>query len=254
MWKIELKETGAAHPDIEVVFFVAEEPYCRGSSFFDFSRIKSKQAYVFDLTGAVGTIANEAPSILQFRYEINGKSAHAGFEPEKGISAIVAAAQAISKLTLGRIDENTTANIGTINGGTGKNIVPDSVVVEGEIRSLSHEKALSVVENIRKEFEETVESFGAGGSFTVDEVIKAYRVSREAEVIKRYERVMERLGYGKATVITTFGGSDNNNFNKHGIEGIVVSNAMNKVHTKDEFFYVDEFVKSAEIAVGLVTL
>lgn len=249
-----IKEKKLSHPDIEVVFFIAEEPYCRGSSAFDFSKVKAKKAYVLDLSGAVGTIANQAPSIVQFRAHVKGKSAHAGFEPEKGISAISVAALAISKLTLGRIDERTTANIGTISGGKGKNIVPEETVVEGEIRSLNHEKAQEVVENIRIEFQKAADILGASIEFDVQEMIKAYQVDQTASVITRYEKALTALGYGKPTIITTFGGSDNNLFHQNGIEGIVISNAMNAVHTTEEYFYIDEFVKSAEITLALATV
>ena len=247
-------ENNLPHPDIEVVFFTAEEPYCRGSSKFDFSQIRSKTAYVFDLDGKVGTIANAAPSIVQFELEITGKSAHAGFEPEKGISAISVAAGAISRIKTGRIDEETTANIGLISGGTGRNTVPGTVKVEGEVRSLNAEKAETVVEKIRDSFITACESFEAGLDFDSREMIRAYHINEEAPVVRRYERALESLGYGPARIITTFGGSDANVLNSHGISSIVVSNAMNSVHTTDEYFYMNELIKSAQIAVKLMTL
>ena len=93
-------------------------------------------------------MANRAPSIIQYEVTIKGKSAHAGFEPEKGISAIVAASKIISKLNLGRINSNTTANVGTITGGTGVNIVPESVTIKGEVRSFDKDEAWSIVKPI----------------------------------------------------------------------------------------------------------
>ncbi|MCR5330781.1 MAG: M20/M25/M40 family metallo-hydrolase [Lachnospiraceae bacterium] len=247
-----IREYNLAHTDIEVVFFVAEEPYCRGSSIFDYSWIRSKQAYVFDLDGKVGTIANRAPSIISFGARIEGKSAHAGFEPEKGISSIMAAALAISNIKSGRIDHETTANIGLISGGTGRNTVPESTCVEGEVRSLDAEKAHSVIETIRSEFLSAAQLYGAKVIFEAEEMISAYHVDETSPVIKRYEAVMKELGYGPATIVTTFGGSDNNSLNRHGIEGIVVSNAMNNVHTTGEFFYTEELIKSAGIALKLM--
>ncbi|MCR5767708.1 MAG: M20/M25/M40 family metallo-hydrolase [Lachnospiraceae bacterium] len=247
-----IKENALSHPDIEVVFFVAEEPYCRGSSVFDYSLIRSKQAYVFDLDGKIGTIANRAPSIISFKVMIEGKSAHAGFEPENGISSILVAALAISGLETGRIDCETTANIGLIKGGTGRNIVPGSTVVEGEVRSLNASKARALIKKYRSGFAAAAEKFGAKIIFEAEEMISAYSVSKNAQVIKRYEKALKELGYGPAELITTFGGSDNNSLNRHGIEGIVVSNAMNNVHTTGEYFFTGELVKSAEIAVRLM--
>lgn len=248
-----IKENQLPHPDIEVAFFVAEEPYCIGSSVFDYSVIKSKKAYVLDLDGPVGRIANAAPSIIQFEIKIEGKSAHAGFEPEKGISSITAASKAIERLKLGRIDESTTANIGKIIGGSGKNVVPGVTYVEGEVRSLDNSKALSVIRNIKETFENAAKEMGAHVTFESKEMVRAYKVEVESQTVKAYTAALASLGYGEPEIITTFGGSDNNNFCMHGIEGIVISNAMNAVHTTNEYFYIDDFVKSTEIIIKLAT-
>lgn len=249
-----IKEDNIAHPDIEVIFFVAEEPYCRGSSHFDFSKVKSKTAYVLDLSGEVGVAATRAPSIIYFRLEVKGRAAHAGFEPEKGISAIEVAAAAISRLKLGRIDDITTANIGIIKGGNGINIIPDNLYLEGEVRSLVHQNALGVLNSIKETFEGVSMKFGAAVSINVEERIHAYNIDLDSDVVKRYDEALKSLNYGKAKYITTFGGSDNNVLNLHGIKGIVISNAMNDVHTTNEYFSIKEFVKSANITLKLMTL
>lgn len=248
-----IKENNLSHPDIEVVFFVAEEPFCNGSSLFDFKKLKSKYAYVLDLSGKVGTIAVSAPTIVTLNFKINGKAAHAGFEPEKGISAILAFSNFISKLKLGRIDFETTFNIGTINGGSGKNIIPDLVVAEGEIRGMNDEKIDSLLKNIENVLDRETKALGASYSLTYKKDIKAYRINKDHYLVSRYKEVLNELNYGDAIIIDTFGGSDNNNFNLNGIEGVVISNAMNDVHTTHEFFLVDEFVKSAKILLKLVT-
>lgn len=246
-----IREQNLPHPDIEVLFFAAEEPYCRGSSVFDFSKVRARMGYVLDLDGRVGRIANRAPTILQFRAEIIGKSAHAGFAPEEGVSAISAAALAISRLRLGRIAPNATANVGTIHGGTGRNVVPGCAVAEGEIRSSEDACAKAIADEIHRTFAWAAEQFGASLRFTVDEMVKAYYVPETSAVIRRYADAYGKLGYGKPEIVSTFGGSDNNLLNQHGIEGIVISNAMNKVHTVEEYFSMDEFVRSAEIVLML---
>ena len=248
-----IKENDLQHPDIEVVFFAAEEVYCVGSSGFDYSLIRSRMAYVLDLDGPVGRIANRAPSIIQFETTVLGKSAHAGFEPEKGVSAISIAARAIDRLKTGRIDGETTANIGIINGGTGKNVVPEAVRLEGEVRSLNDARAQEITETIRREFEKAAEEFGGKAVFRERKMITAYVTDPGSKTVRAYREAIHFLGYGEAELVTTFGGSDNNNLCLHGIEGVVISNAMNKVHTMDEYFYIDEFVKSAEIVVKLAT-
>lgn len=248
-----IKEMELPHPDIEVVFFIAEELYCKGSKVFDYNRIKSKYAYTLDIDGRVGRVANRAPSIIQYEVTVEGKSAHAGFEPEKGVSAIVAASNIISKLRLGRINSNTTANVGTINGGTGVNIVPELVTIKGEVRSLDKDEASAVVESLRRQFEEGAIENGVRVTFVSEEMVRAYKVAEDSFVIKKYAKALEKLGYGEPDIITSFGGSDNNNFCLHGIEGAVLSNAMNNVHTVSEYFYLDELVKSAEIVLELAT-
>ena len=248
-----IKENNLPHPDIEVVFFVAEEPYCKGSGLFDFSKLKGKYAYVFDLAGKVGSAAISAPSIVSIKITINGVSAHAGFEPEKGISAIVILSNIISRLKLGRIDEKTTVNIGTMHGGLGKNIVPNKVTCEGEIRGMSDKKINDIISEIDTIIKEEVNKYGVSYELDVEENIKAYEIGHDSFTVKRFSSVLRDLGYGEPILVNTFGGSDNNSFNKHGIEGIVVANAMNDVHTTHEFFSIDEFVKSAKIALGLIT-
>ena len=248
-----IKEKELPHPDIEVVFFIAEELYCKGSKVFDYSKLKSRYAYTLDIDGKVGRVANRAPSIIQYEVTVEGKSAHAGFEPEKGVSAIVAASNIISKLRLGRINSNTTANVGTINGGTGVNIVPELVTIKGEVRSLDKDEASAVVESLRRRFEEGAIENGVRVTFVSEEMVRAYKVAEDSFVIKKYAKALEKLGYGEPDIITSFGGSDNNNFCLHGIEGVVLSNAMNNVHTVSEYFYLDELTKSAEIVLELAT-
>ena len=147
-------DSGKPHKKIEILFTIGEELYVKGSDVFDYSKIEAKQAYVLDLSGTVGAAARRAPSIISIKAEVKGKAAHAGFEPERGIHAIAVAAEAVTRLSMGHVDEDTTFNIGTINGGTATNIVPDSCVVTGEIRSYDHNKALEHVKNTEKIFAE----------------------------------------------------------------------------------------------------
>ena len=248
-----IKENNLSHPDIEIIFFVAEEEFCKGSSVFDFSIVKSKYAYVFDLSGKVGNIAISAPSIISFEIVINGKASHAGFEPEKGISSILVGALAISRIKTGRINEDTTLNIGTINGGSGKNIIPERTIISGEIRSMNHVYALELVNDLKNVFTEEANKFNATIDFKYIENIYAYRIKEDDLVIKKYIEAIKKLGYENPKLINTFGGSDNNNFNKNGIHGIVVANAMNNIHTTDEYFELEEFYKATEICIALAT-
>ncbi|MFQ9393276.1 MAG: peptidase dimerization domain-containing protein [Lachnospiraceae bacterium] len=180
--------SGKPHRDIEVLFPIAEEVYTKGTRVFDFSKIRSKEAYVLDLSGPVGSAAVQAPSLISFVLTIHGKAAHAGFEPEKGIHAVTAAALAIARLPQGHVEEDTTLNIGLIRGGTATNIVPESCIVEGEIRSYSHEKALSYMEAVRRVFREEAEKSGGSLEDEVSINLVAYHTGEEEASVKNFRR------------------------------------------------------------------
>ena len=245
-----IKENNLPHPDIEVLFPIAEEPYAQGSRLFDYSKIKAKQAYVLDLSGPVGRAAVAAPSIISLRIQVEGKAAHAGFCPEEGIHAIGIAASAITQVPHGHIDADTTVNLGTIQGGTARNIVPDSCIITGEIRSMEHEKALAQAEKIRQIFEQEAKREGGKAEVTITEEFRAYRIGQDEPVVIRFQKACEELGLS-GNLEDTFGGSDNNHFTAHGIRGIVVANAMNEVHTTKEYTDCQELEKAAELTLKL---
>lgn len=241
-----LRENNIPHRSIEILFPIAEEPYIKGSKIFDYSMIKSKEAYVLDLSGKVGRAAYTAPSIISFKAIIKGKASHAGFAPEEGIHAIAIAAKAISKMKFGRVDEDTTINIGTISGGEATNIVPEVCKLEGEVRGFSHEIAMGYLTELKTILEN--EATEAGANLEWEEFINcvAYKTDIHGKVAKRYIGACKKFGI-EAEFVKTFGGSDHNSFAPHGIEGIVLSNAMNKVHSCEEYTEVDELVLSTEL-------
>lgn len=247
-----IKEKGLPHRSIEVLFTIAEEAYIRGSEVFDYSKIQAKEAYVLDLSGPVGMAALKAPTLISFTAVFKGKAAHAGFAPEEGIHAVSVAAKAITAIRQGRIDEETTVNIGTIKGGIARNIVPENCILEGEIRSLRHDKSLAEVEKIRKIFKETADKAGAGLEFETSFGCIAYEVDINHPVVRRFEKVCRDLGY-KTTYVSTFGGSDNNNFARHGITGIVLACGMNQVHSCKEYTHVEELKRCSNITLKLMT-
>lgn len=247
-----MKENNLPHGDIEVLFPVAEENYGKGSQLIDYSKIKSKQAYVFDLSGEIGLAATAAPTLLSFEIKVKGKNAHAGFCPQLGINAIEIAAHAISRLKQGWIDDETTVNIGKISGGKQTNIVSDECVVSGEIRSLKDHKALAEWNSLKTIFEGITAGYGGSLEITVEKQIEAYEIDDGEEVVERFKRVCRSLGL-KGAAQYTLGGSDNNHFVKGGIRGIVVACGMNEVHTPNEFTTEDALEKSALLALGLIT-
>lgn len=249
-----IKEDGREHGDIEVIFPIAEEPYAQGSRVFDYSKVKSKLAYVFDLSGKIGTAALAAPSIISFRIKIYGKSAHAGFCPQEGIHAISVAAKALQGFSNGWVNDNTSLNFGTITGGTARNIVPDYVEISGEIRSLVHEDALRQMEAVREAFENTAREAGAKADVESTTEFQAYRIDKAEEVVQRYLRACEKVGIDEPELIETFGGSDNNHLTEHGIRGIVAASAMQEVHTTKEYTTVQDLMKTAQLALTLAVI
>lgn len=236
----ELEEEKAELPSLEILLFIGEEKHLKGSAVFDYSKVKSRESYILDLSGPVGTAANQAPTLVDFQITVQGRAAHAGFAPEKGVHAIGIAARALSRLELGRVGQDMTVNIGHIEGGEkATNIVPAHCCLLGEIRSYSHEKALAQMEKIRRIFEE--EACEAGGScqvnFTVP--IHAYRVPETRPCIIRFRKVCERLGLS-GDLLPTFGGSDQSNLSCHGIEGLVLASAMEQVHSCGEYTTIQE--------------
>ena len=249
-----IQEKNLPHADIEVLFSVAEEPYCKGAKAFDYGKIKSKIAYVLDSGGELGTAAIAAPTILSVNVKIYGKSAHAGFAPHEGINALTAAVNALHQIAVGRVSAEETVNFGTITGGIQKNVVPDFVEITGEIRSSLHEKAVLKAERIKSVFTAEAEKSGAQAEVTVTEEIRAYKISEEEEAVKRFKRAANELGISNPVLREVFGGSDNNSFVRNGIRGIVVANPRSNAHTKQESTTVEGLHQSAQITLKLMTI
>lgn len=246
-----LEETDAVHPDIEILFTAAEEPYCQGSRLFDFGNFHSKTACILDMSGEVGTVALAAPCIYSLYIWIHGKSAHAGFCPEEGVHAIHIAAKAVSILPYGRVEEDTTLNLGMIEGGSGKNIVPGEVYLTGEIRSMDSKKAEYWAGRVRETFEKCAEEAGGRGDFLAEKEFDAYRVKKDSYTPRMLKKAAGRLGV-KMRFVETFGGSDNNHFHSNGIEGVVLANAMEEVHTVREYTDLSQMAVCVELLLELI--
>lgn len=247
-----LKENGISHRSVELVFPVAEETYSQGGRFFDYQKLRAKEAYVLDLSGPVGAAAVQAPSIVSFRIHVKGRSAHAGFAPEEGIHAIRAASEAVSKLKLGRIGTEATRNIGMIQGGTARNIIPDSVVLDGEIRSYCHEEAMKLLEETKRVFQAAAKKNGARVIVDFEVQIKAYQTDKDDPVTQRFLKVCREMGIDPE-LKSTFGGSDHNIFADRGIRGIVLSCGMQQVHTTEEFICLEDLYLGTALVMGLMT-
>lgn len=247
----QAKEKGIPHRDVEVLFCVAEEMYTVGSRAFDFSQIRSREAYVLDLSGDVGAAANQAPSLISFEIKITGKAAHAGFEPEKGIHAIAVMSQIIGSIPQGHLNEQTTCNIGTIQGGTGTNIVPESCVACGEIRSFSHKEALDCLTRICEMVQQIAAQNQAAGEVIHTVHLVAYQISEKSPAVYHFQKACEKLGL-EGRLTATFGGSDNNTFAEHGIEGLVLSCGMEKAHSVQEYMEEEQLIAGTALVTELI--
>lgn len=247
-----LKEKNIPHRTVEILITTGEELYCKGANAFDYSKVRSKEAYALDLSGKIGAAAYAAPTLISFSASVKGKAAHAGFYPEKGINSIQAAAKAIARLSQGRIDENTTANIGVFAGGTGTNIVPEACTAKGEIRSLNHEIAMKLLKEYHEIFQEEAEKARAALEWEEKLNIIAYETDLGGKAAENYRKAVEKTGL-EPEFEKTFGGSDNNAFAQHGIEGLVIATSMNQVHSCSEYCSIPEIRQVSEILVNLCT-
>ncbi len=245
------KASGKAHRPIEVLISVAEETYCQGASLFDFSQVQARDSYVLDLTGPVGSAARRAPSLVSFRAHVQGRAAHSGMEPEKGINAIAIMAQILTRIPQGHLDEETTCNVGMINGGRMINIVPDSCTIQGEVRGYDHEKVMSVVEDIATLVEQQCRVKGAKSNFDYTIHIHSYETSTASSAVRRFQDACKMLGLS-GELTQTFGGSDQNPLSQHGIQGLVLSNGMYKMHTVEEYTTIEDLYQGSLLVAGLI--
>ncbi|WP_022770496.1 M20/M25/M40 family metallo-hydrolase [Butyrivibrio sp. NC2007] len=242
------------HVPIEFLFTPAEETYTVGASSFDYSVVKAKKAFVPDCSGDFGVYSSQEPTLIYFEITVKGKSAHAGFEPENGINSIAAAASAISRIKQGWVNDHTSLNFGTIEGGTVSNAVSAKVLIKGEIRSAVHEDALAAFENVRKVFEEETAAIGASLEFFSDIRLKAYKAneSETGSALELYNKALSAIGE-RSFPKKSFGGSDNNVLVRNGIDGLCIYNAMHEIHTVNEYTTVDELVKTTQLVKNIMT-
>ena len=246
-----LKENNIPCGDIEIVFSICEEIGLQGAKNLNISELKSQIGFVLDAGGRVGKIITTAPSQNSLKIIIHGKSAHAGANPEEGINAIQVAGFALSGMNLGRIDEETTANIGVISGGKATNIVPDKVTLKGEVRSRNEEKLEKYTEKLKKITEDTAQKFKAKAEIKVNEEFQCYNLSPDDQAVKIAIKAVKDIGL-EPTLCPTGGGSDANVFNKKGLPSVVLAVGMEKAHTLEEYILIKELKNTAECILSII--
>lgn len=256
-----LQEERIAHGELEIVFTICEEIGLQGARHLDVSRLRARTGLVLDSSNP-DRLITRAPAANRVKFNIRGLEAHAGVCPEKGINAIRIASEAIAGMRLGRLDEETTANIGTIEGGNAINIIPSSVTVHGEARSHDEAKLKAQTDHMISCFEEaaaraelTVDGATQRGQVTC-QVLRDYDrlfIPEEARVVQLVRQAARTLGR-EMTLWRTGGASDANILCTKGLEVANVGTGQREVHTLREYLVLDDMVRSAELILETLKL
>ena len=248
-----IKEDGTPHVSFEIAFTREEEIGLVGARNLDFSKISAKEAVIFDGEGPPSQITSASPTYVGFDIEITGRAAHAGVEPEKGLSAIRIATELMARLPQGRLDDETTFNIGTIEGGSVRNAVPENTLVTGEFRSRNletldgvHLQLMEAIEEVRRMFPEAVIEDHVHTEF------ESYNLTEDDPATKRVMSTLRTLGL-EPTLRPSGGGTDGNIFRQRGISAVVVGMADHNMHTVREYVTISDLVDAAHLCETLLT-
>lgn len=246
-----LTENGTEHGDIQFVITAGEESSLAGSRAIDHTLIKANYGFALDSNGPVGDIIVAAPTQAKMKATIIGKSAHAGVNPEDGISAIRVASHAIAKMPLGRIDHETTANIGQFSGGGATNVVCDRVEILAEARSLRQKKLQKQLQLMEKAFKDAAEENGATADIEIKNMYPSYRFSEQDILVRHAVRAVRRIGRTER-LLTSGGGSDANVLSGLGFPTVNLAIGYEHIHSTKERIPVAELIKAGELVVALV--
>ncbi|MDL2260043.1 M20/M25/M40 family metallo-hydrolase [Deltaproteobacteria bacterium OttesenSCG-928-K17] len=239
------------HGDLEIVLSVAEEVGLLGARHLDYSKIKSKKAYVIDTGGPLGTIVNQCPTQYTMTVTVHGRSAHAGIEPEKGLNAIRVAAAFLARVPEGRLSPGTTSNYGIISGGKATNIVCDLTEIQAEARSIVPGELDAYMAEVHKIAEATAKEFNTNITVSPNTEYLTFKVDEQDEVIKLAATAMRNMGLS-AKVVSGGGGMDGNFFNQHGIKSVGLSPGYVGVHTPAEQQPIEDLIKCGQLVTEII--
>jgi tripeptide aminopeptidase len=242
---------GRPHAGIELVLTVREETGCEGAAAFDLSRLRARLGYVYDHAAPIGEVVVAAPHQRRIGVTFRGRSAHAGINPEDGRSAIVAAARAVADLRLGRLDAETTANVGLIAGGTARNVVPERCTLEVDARSRDERRLLDLVQEMLETFAFAAALSECEVETEVEELYRGYRLAKDAPALGLAFAALERCGFPPRPV-EVGGGADANVFNARGLPCVVLANGMAHIHSPEEQIAVADLEAMVDVTLGIV--
>jgi len=246
-----IQENDLPHGDIFLLFSVAEEIGLKGAFALKIEELDVDFGYVLDTGPPVGSFVVRTATHDVLEVTIHGKPAHAGKDPEKAVSAIQVAAEAISKMKLGRIGPETTANVGLISGGSANNVVPAEVKIMAEARSTDPAEVDDQIEHMVMEFEAAARKFGATVEIRHDRHYGGYQIADDTPVVRCAVNAAKALGMS-GELRTTLGGSDANAFNQKGTPTIVMGTGMEQIHTHDEHVSRKDLVNMARLCLEVV--
>ena len=241
-----------SYPTIEFVSTVGEELGLVGSRHLDVSRLDATHGFVLDTAGVMGSVTYWSPTSVYLTITFHGRKAHAGVEPEKGISAVQVAAEAIASMRLGRIDEETVANIGTVQGGEARNIIPDTVVLQGMARSHDQDKLDRQLTTMRRACQRAADARAASVDFVAEEIYQTYRIAEDARPYREAANAIRSLGL-EVSPRKSGGGTDGNYFNAKGIPCVALPTGMVDEHATSEHIAIDDLVLACQVLIAIVT-
>lgn len=245
-----LRDSGGSHVPLELVFTLGEEAGLLGAKALDHKRLRSKWGLVMDDHGPVGGCIVSTPWHDVITATVHGKAAHSGVAPENGVNAIQAAARAIAAMPLGRIDPETTANVGKISGGTAMNIVPARVDLLAEARSRSEEKLKRQTSLMVQALDRSSAELGARCDLKVERAYNGFRFEPDEPIVQAFTAAAREFGI-EPRLTSTGGGSDANIFHANGIHVLNLSAGYEDAHTTHETMRVSALGQLAGI-VGLL--
>ena len=239
------------HAGIELLFTPKEEVGLLGAAAFDHTRLHAQVGYVYDQAAPIGEVILGAPYSQAMQVRFHGRASHSGMYPEEGRSAIAAAARAIADLRLGRVDDESTANVGTIQGGTAGNIVPEWCSFDAEARSHDERKLADLVQEMLETFAFAASLADCEVETSVKKSYRGYRFKRDDPVVRLAATALERTGHAP-TYGLSGGAADANVFNERGLPCLNLANGMTSIHTPDEHIAVDDLDAMVEVTLALV--
>ena len=247
-----LKENNHELKNLTLIFTREEEVALQGARHLDFSNINGKKAIIFDGEGPPSVITSSSPTYVGFDIEIIGRAAHAGVEPEKGISAIKIATNLINKLPQGRLDEETTFNIGRIEGGTVRNAVPSNLYIEGEFRTSSIETMDNLNQSLKTAVEDTMNEIEESQINLKSEIqFEKFTIEKDNSALKVVLNSLDKLGL-TPTLKGSGGGTDGNIFMKNDIVSVVIGMGVKGMHTINENVSIPDLIDCANLCENII--